>query len=155
MRNYTLKGACHFASGSASQSVLQPNTLQAEILYGEVRAASVDGPIAGTALDLYCGTGTIGLSLAHLTEQVIGIELNEDAVVNARKNASDNQIENASRSMRRCCRCTRGARPRSAVFKQRRLSWIHHGMDCRKQLLTKWCPSQLLPWSMSPVIRVR
>lgn len=46
-------------------------------------------------LDLYCGTGTIGLSMAHQAKKLIGVEVIEAAVDNARKNAQVNGIENA------------------------------------------------------------
>ncbi len=45
-------------------------------------------------LDLCCGTGTIGLSLAHVVQKVIGIELIEDAIKDAHFNAKENGIEN-------------------------------------------------------------
>jgi 23S rRNA (uracil1939-C5)-methyltransferase len=78
------------------RAFFQPNTLQAEVLYGEVHRAAQAKKTLGRALDLYCGTGTIGLSLTHVANQVLGIELNADAVENARKNAVDNQIENTT-----------------------------------------------------------
>ena len=46
-------------------------------------------------LDLYCGAGTIGLSLAHQVKEVIGVEIVPDAVKNAAENARKNGIENA------------------------------------------------------------
>ena len=46
-------------------------------------------------LDVCCGTGTIGLSLANRCSQVYGVELIEDAVINANKNAERNGIKNA------------------------------------------------------------
>ena len=48
-----------------------------------------------TLLDLYCGTGTIGLSMAARAAQVIGVEVVPQAVEDARRNAADNGIENA------------------------------------------------------------
>ncbi len=48
-----------------------------------------------TVLDLYCGAGLIGLSVAKKVKSVVGIEIVEPAVENARKNASDNGIHNA------------------------------------------------------------
>lgn len=48
-----------------------------------------------TLLDLYCGAGSIGLSMAHLVGRVIGIEIVESAVECARYNAIENGIENA------------------------------------------------------------
>ena len=46
-------------------------------------------------LDIYSGTGSIGLSLASKVKKLIGIEIVEDAVLDARKNASENGISNA------------------------------------------------------------
>lgn len=45
-------------------------------------------------LDLYCGTGTIGLFLANKAKEVIGIELNEQAIIDANKNKELNNISN-------------------------------------------------------------
>ena len=47
-------------------------------------------------LDLYCGTGGIGLYLAHRAKSVLGVELVEEAVEDARKNAARNEIPNAT-----------------------------------------------------------
>lgn len=46
-------------------------------------------------LDLYCGAGTIGLSLAHQVKEVIGVEIVREAVENATQNARKNGIANA------------------------------------------------------------
>ena len=46
-------------------------------------------------LDLYCGAGTIGLSMAQDVRKLIGVEVIPEAVENARKNAERNGIENA------------------------------------------------------------
>lgn len=80
------------------RAFFQPNTFQAERLYTQVlRAARLldDGPKPAVALDLYCGTGTIGLAMAPHAQQVVGVEINEEAVVNARHNAAHNRIDNA------------------------------------------------------------
>ena len=50
---------------------------------------------ADTALDLYCGTGTITLLLAKRCKKAIGIEINKHAVKNAKHNAQLNSIKNA------------------------------------------------------------
>jgi 23S rRNA (uracil1939-C5)-methyltransferase len=47
-------------------------------------------------LDLYCGTGTIGLLLAARVAEVVGVELVPDAVLMARENATLNGIGNAT-----------------------------------------------------------
>lgn len=75
-------------------SFYQVNRDQAERLY------TIAGEYAGltgseTLLDLYCGTGTIGLSMAKKAKRVIGVEVVEQAVEDARKNAEQNGITNA------------------------------------------------------------
>lgn len=50
--------------------------------------------IHGVVLDLYCGVGTIGICVAKNAEKVIGVEINEPAVANARVNAIKNGIKN-------------------------------------------------------------
>ncbi|WP_022834664.1 23S rRNA (uracil(1939)-C(5))-methyltransferase RlmD [Salisaeta longa] len=73
----------------------QPNTRQAERLYDVVREAAA---LQSTDVlyDLYCGAGTIGLSMADAVEQVVGIERNTPAVEDARANAAANAIANAT-----------------------------------------------------------
>ena len=75
-------------------SFYQVNRKQAERLY------AVAGEYAGltggeTVLDLYCGTGTIGLSMAGKAGKIIGAEIVEQAVEDAKRNAEENGIENA------------------------------------------------------------
>ncbi len=80
------------------RAFFQPNTEQAEVLYTEVaRAAGLSLETASHTrlLDLYAGTGTIGLALAPLCREVIGVELVADAVRNAQENAAANGISNA------------------------------------------------------------
>ena len=45
-------------------------------------------------LDLYCGTGTIGIFLAEKTKEVLGIELNKQAIIDANINKELNNIQN-------------------------------------------------------------
>jgi 23S rRNA (uracil1939-C5)-methyltransferase len=73
---------------------LQTNTEMAERLYGIVRElAALTGE--ENVYDLYCGTGTIGLSLARDARAVWGLEISEEAVACAIENAELNGIENA------------------------------------------------------------
>jgi len=75
-------------------SFYQINTLQAEKLYA--KALDYASPNENDIIaDLYCGAGTIGLSMAHKTKKIVGIEIVSDAVENARKNALNNNISNA------------------------------------------------------------
>src|SRR5581483_860257 len=74
---------------------LQTNTRMAERLYALARdAAGLTG--SETVYDLYCGIGTIGLSLARDALTVWGIEISEEAVACAIENAELNGVGNAA-----------------------------------------------------------
>ena len=76
------------------QSFYQVNAKQCELLYRTViDAAHLTG--AETLLDAYCGTGTIGLCASDGCKQLIGVELNADAIRDAKENARRNGVENA------------------------------------------------------------
>ena len=79
----------------SAHSFFQTNTLGAFNLYETVRRL---GSFEGTekVWDLYCGTGSIGLYIASHVKSVIGIELVEDAVRDARENCRINNIGNCS-----------------------------------------------------------
>nr|CCC89379.1 conserved hypothetical protein [Trypanosoma congolense IL3000] len=76
-------------------SFFQVNTAGMELLLHEAVAVAELRP-STTLLDLCCGTGTIGLSLAKYVKRVIGIELVESAVHDARRNAERNGICNTT-----------------------------------------------------------
>jgi 23S rRNA (uracil1939-C5)-methyltransferase len=73
---------------------LQTNTEMAERLYAIAREFA---DLVGTenVFDLYCGTGTIGLSLAGSARAVWGLDISEEAIACAIENAELNGIENA------------------------------------------------------------
>ncbi len=72
----------------------QVNHDGAELLYRIAREkAQLNG--GERLLDLYCGIGTIGLSMADGAAELIGIEIVEDAVKCAKENAALNGVENA------------------------------------------------------------
>jgi 23S rRNA (uracil1939-C5)-methyltransferase len=74
---------------------LQTNTRMAERLYELARAEA--GLTGGeTVYDLYCGIGTIGLSLARDALTVWGVEISEESVACAIENAELNSIGNAA-----------------------------------------------------------
>ncbi len=76
------------------QAFFQTNTEMAEQLYAlAARYAELAGP--ERIYDLYCGIGTIGLLLAPRAAQLWGLELIEDAVADAVRNAQSNQVDNA------------------------------------------------------------
>ncbi|MCL2487986.1 MAG: 23S rRNA (uracil(1939)-C(5))-methyltransferase RlmD [Oscillospiraceae bacterium] len=75
-------------------SFYQVNHGQAERLY-RLTGEAAQLKKTDTLLDLYCGTGTIGLSLAGQVKRLIGVESVPAAVEDARKNAVNNNIDNA------------------------------------------------------------
>ena len=77
------------------KSFYQVNPVQTEVLYNTaIRYAGLTGK--ETIVDAYCGIGTIGLAAAKKAKKIIGIELNKDAVRDARINARENHYKNAS-----------------------------------------------------------
>lgn len=77
------------------RSFFQVNTSQAEVLYSKVlEFAQLTGE--ETVIDAYCGIGTITLALAEKAKEVYGIEIIEPAVLDARRNAELNGIENVT-----------------------------------------------------------
>ena len=77
------------------QSFYQINTAQAERLYGIAKDyADLHG--TETLLDLYCGAGTVGLSMADACGKLIGVEIIPQAVENAKENAARNGVQNAA-----------------------------------------------------------
>ena len=74
-------------------SFFQVNPEQTTVLYDQALAyADLIGD--ETVIDAYCGTGTISLFLAHKAKHVIGIEIVEPAIINARENARRNGYDN-------------------------------------------------------------
>jgi 23S rRNA (uracil1939-C5)-methyltransferase len=79
----------------APNAFFQTNTAQAEHLFAVARE------MAGLqkddiVYDLYCGAGAISLFVAGAVRQVVGVELIEEAVTNARRNAEVNGVENCT-----------------------------------------------------------
>lgn len=74
------------------KSFFQTNTKQAEKLYAVTRDFA---GLTGNEIvyDLYCGTGSIGIFVSKLAKKVIGVEVIEDAIEDAKKNAALNNIE--------------------------------------------------------------
>ncbi len=100
-KTFTLWGAdaiedelCGLRFRLSPHSFYQVNHAQTERLY---RLAAQAAELTGeeTLLDLYCGTGTIGLSMAHQVKRLIGVEVVAAAVEDAKANAARNGIENA------------------------------------------------------------
>lgn len=99
-KNKTLYGTgyiedvlCGLRFRISPSSFYQINSAQAQVLYKKaVQEAALTGE--ETVIDAYCGIGTIGMAMAAKARRVIGIELNSDAVKDARANAKRNKINN-------------------------------------------------------------
>jgi len=103
---YDLTPVVYFGKGSVTEmlgkwqfiispkSFFQTNTLQAEQLYTVTKAFA---GLTGNEIvyDLYCGTGRIGIFVSDQAKKIIGVEVIEEAIEDAKKNAALNGIEHA------------------------------------------------------------
>lgn len=93
-KGYIRDTLCGCTFRISPQSFYQVNPVQTEILYKTAIEYAGLGR-KETVIDAYCGIGTIGLVAAKRAKNVIGVELNPDAVRDARINANENKITNA------------------------------------------------------------
>lgn len=78
----------------SARSFYQVNPVQTEVLYEKaVEYAGLTG--SETVIDAYCGIGTISLFLAQRAKRVLGVEIVEEAIADARRNAELNDVTNA------------------------------------------------------------
>ena len=93
-KGFILDELCGKTYALSPRSFYQINHAQTEVLYGlAVEAAHLTGK--EVVLDAYCGIGTIGLTAADHAKQVVGVEVNRDAVHDAIGNAKHNGVKNA------------------------------------------------------------
>lgn len=97
---YLLKGSkyikedlCGFTFNISSKSFFQINPYQTEILYEKAMEYANIKPNE-VVLDLYCGIGTIGMVASRYAKKVIGIEVVEEAIKDAKENAKNNNVNN-------------------------------------------------------------
>ena len=97
---YITDRLCGLEFRISPRSFYQVNPIQTEVLYGKAKEfAGLTG--TETVIDAYCGTGTIGLTVASGAngfggaKAVIGVEVNKDAVADAVENAGRNGVTNA------------------------------------------------------------
>ena len=74
-------------------SFFQVNPLQTEVLYNKALEYANLGE-NDTVFDIYCGIGTISLFLAQKAKKVYGIEIVEEAIKDAKRNAEINKLDN-------------------------------------------------------------
>ncbi len=93
-KGYIEDSLCGVRFRLSPQSFYQVNPVQTEILYEKaMELANLSGK--EIVLDTYCGIGTIGLVAAKKAKKVVGVELNPEAVRDARENAKKNKASNA------------------------------------------------------------
>jgi len=74
-------------------SFLQVNPIQTEVLYNKALELA-DINKEDQVIDIYCGIGTISLFLAEEAKKVVGVELIDVAIEDAKKNAINNKLDN-------------------------------------------------------------
>lgn len=75
------------------ESFFQTNSMGVENLYNHIKSYA-DIKMGETVLDLYCGTGTIGIYLSATAKEVIGVEFVREAISDAKDNSKINNIQN-------------------------------------------------------------
>ncbi len=93
-KGYAIEKLEEFQFKISAKSFFQTNTKQAEQLYTITRnfAALTGNEIV---YDLYCGTGSIGIFLSRQAKKIIGVEVIEEAIIDAKENAALNDIGHA------------------------------------------------------------
>jgi len=90
---YIEEDLCGFRFRISPKAFYQINPIQTEVLYNKaLDFAELSG--SEKVLDAYCGTGTIGIIASKKADKVVGVELNSDAVKDAKVNAELNSVEN-------------------------------------------------------------
>jgi 23S rRNA (uracil1939-C5)-methyltransferase len=93
-KGYVIEQLEDFRFKIGPKSFFQTNSRQAEQLYRVARDyAALTG--TETVYDLYCGTGSMGIFVSKLAKKIVGVEMVEAAVADARENAALNQLGSA------------------------------------------------------------
>ena len=93
-RDYIYDTLCGVNLKISAPAFYQVNHDAADLLYKKARELACPTK-DDVLLDLYCGAGSIGLSMAESVGELIGIEIIDSAVLCARENAKNNGIANA------------------------------------------------------------
>lgn len=94
-KGYVIENLEDFKFKIGPKSFFQTNTRQAERLY---RAAREMAELTGkeTVYDLYCGTGSIGIFVSRHAKKIVGVELIEAAIADAKENAALNNLSDTA-----------------------------------------------------------
>lgn len=94
-KGYVIEKLGNFSFKISPKSFFQTNTQQAERLYKVVEDfADLHGE--ETVYDLYCGTGSIGIFLSHSAKKIVGVDVVEEAINDAKENALLNKLADTS-----------------------------------------------------------
>ena len=94
-KGYVIEKLEDFQFKIGPKSFFQTNTKQGEQLYKVTRDfAELTGN--ETVYDLYCGTGSIGIFVSKLAKKIIGVEMIEAAIEDAKENATLNNLSSAA-----------------------------------------------------------
>lgn len=94
-KGYIIERLEDFKFKISPKSFFQTNTRQGEKLY-QVTSEFAELNGTQTVYDLYCGTGSIGIFVSRLAKKIVGVEMVEDAIADARENAAINNLDNAA-----------------------------------------------------------
>ncbi len=94
-KGYIIEKLEDFEFRISPKSFFQTNTLQAEKLYGITRQfAELTG--SQTVYDLYCGTGSIGIFVSKQAKKIVGVDVVQDAIADAKENVALNGLQNTA-----------------------------------------------------------
>ncbi|MEO8720619.1 MAG: 23S rRNA (uracil(1939)-C(5))-methyltransferase RlmD [Ginsengibacter sp.] len=93
-KGYVVEKLGDFNFKISPKSFFQTNTKQAEVLYNVVKEFAA---LKGNEIvyDLYCGTGSIGIFLSSNAKKIIGVDVIEEAINDAKENAAFNDLRTA------------------------------------------------------------
>jgi 23S rRNA (uracil1939-C5)-methyltransferase len=92
-KGYIEDTLCGMRFRISPKSFYQVNPVQAQVLYQKALSMAQLHK-DDVVIDAYCGTGTIGILASKSVKKVIGVELNKDAIKDARQNAKQNDVKN-------------------------------------------------------------
>lgn len=94
-KGFIVDELCGHTYRISASSFYQINHDQTEKLYSKAIELAQLKP-QDIVYDMYCGIGTIGMSMAHQVKEVVGVEINRQAIEDAKMNAKMNRLHNVS-----------------------------------------------------------
>lgn len=134
----------------SSSSFFQINKKQTINLYNQV-FEYLDNKV-GKVMDLYCGTGTIGIYISKKCNQVLGIEINKEAIENAKQNKILNNVTNIEFKCGDVGKIIKNNTKYDAII----VDPPRSGLDKRtKKILSEISSNQIIYVSCNPITLIR